>query len=293
MRLPSAIPAGEADRIVPPSGLTGHLLTFVAAVMGFLAVFALALLFAADRVADRWADGLANAATIRVAGSVEDRATATESVLRILEQTPGVEAPRPLSDKEQADLLAPWLGPDLPVAELPLPGLIEFATTQGFETEGLRLRLAGEVPGAILDDHTSWRRPLVEAAGRVRVLGWGALVLMAAALAAMVVLAARAALAANARTIAVLRLIGARDAWVARAFTRRMTLRAAAGAAAGAAMATLAVASLPVPDTETFLTDLRFRGAGWLAPLLVPAIAAGAAYLATRAAARHRLRETR
>ena len=29
------------------------------------------------------------------------------------------------------------------------------------DLEGLRLRLAGEVPGAVLDDHTRWREPLV------------------------------------------------------------------------------------------------------------------------------------
>ena len=88
-------------------------------------------------------------------------------------------------------------------------------------TEGLRLRLAAEAPGAVLDDHTRWRRPLVRAAERLRMLGWASILLIAATTAAMITLAANAALAANAQVIGVLRLVGARDAYIARAFERR------------------------------------------------------------------------
>ena len=52
-------------------------------------------------------------------------------------------------------------------------------------------------------------------------------------MAAMITLAANAALATNAQVIRVLRLIGARDTYIARAFVRRFTLRALSGAAVG------------------------------------------------------------
>ena len=51
----------------------------------------------------------------------------------------------------------------------------------------------------------------------------------------MITLAANAALATNAQVIRVLRLIGARDTYIARAFVRRFTLRALSGAAIGTA----------------------------------------------------------
>jgi len=91
--------------------------------------------------------------------------------------------------------------------------------------------------------------------------------------------------------IRVLRLVGARDAYIARAFVRRFTLRAAGGAAAGTAAGMLAVALLPSTDIAGgFLTGLGFRGAGWLWPLLVPPFAAAAAFAATRAASLRTLR---
>ena len=110
----------------------------------------------------------------------------------------------------------------------------------------------------------------------------------------MSALAAQAALAANAQVVRVLRLVGARDATIARAFVRRFTLRALGGAAAGTAAGMLAVLSLPAADPAGgFLTGLGFQGAGWLLPLLIPPAAALAAFAATHAAAFAALRAER
>ena len=87
--------------------------------------------------------------------------------------------------------------------------------------------------------------PLVAAASRLKLLGWVSIGLIFTAMAAMITLAANAALAANAQVIEVLRLVGARDAYIAQAFVRRFTLRALAGAAAGTVAGLVAVALLP------------------------------------------------
>ncbi len=65
------------------------------------------------------------------------------------------------------------MGTALPVDQLPLPQLIEIVEAEdGFDVTGLRARLQAEVPGAVLDDQTRWREPLVQAAGRLRLWGW-------------------------------------------------------------------------------------------------------------------------
>ncbi|NEU33902.1 cell division protein FtsX, partial [bacterium LRH843] len=104
-----------------------------------------------------------------------------------------------------------------------------------------------------------------------------------AALAAMITLAANAALSANARVIAVLRQVGATDSYIARAFVRRFTLRGFTGAAVGTVLGVLAMFLLPLATEEVgFLTGLGFEGAHWLMPFLIPLVAAGVAFLATR-----------
>ncbi|MGB3690001.1 MAG: cell division protein FtsX, partial [Jannaschia helgolandensis] len=205
----------QADRVVPPTGHTVWLTVLTSGAMAFLAVFALALSLATGRLADRWGDSLAQASTIRVSAPVEQADAQVEAVMAILVTTPGIADARALDLAEQAALLEPWLGPDLPLDTIPLPRLIEVTSDGSLDAEGLRLRLTAEVPGAVYDDHTRWREPLVAAADRLRALGWTALALIAGTLAAMVTLAAQSALAANRQVIRVLRLVGARDVYVA------------------------------------------------------------------------------
>lgn len=286
-RKPFALSDSNADRVVPPTGFTATLTVFAAGAMAFLAVFALALSLAAGRLADRWADELARSATLRISAPADQMASQTDTALRVLRQTPGVASARALSDEEQSALLEPWFGADLPIAQLPVPRLIEvIETPDGFDATGLRLRLAAEVPGAVLDDHTRWRQPLVEAAGTLRRLGLFSIILITGAMAAMITLAANSALAANGQVIEVLRLVGARDRYIARAFVRRFTLRALFGATGGMLLGMLAVSLLPEASTDGgFLTGLGFQGVGWFAPLLIPLLGAVVAFASTRYAA--------
>ena len=282
----------QADRVVPPTGFTATLTLFSAAAMAFLAVFALALSLATGRLADRWGDELARTSTIRISAPEGQLTAQTEAALRVLQTTKGVASARALDKDEQRALLEPWFGPDLPVDTLPIPQLIEVVEEgDGFDAQGVRLRLSAEVPGAVLDDHTRWRKPLVRAASRLRLLGWVSIALIGGATAAMITLAANAALAANAQVISVLRLVGARDDYIANAFVRRFTLRALSGAAIGMLAGVVAILLLPSAETGGgFLTGLGFQGWHWIWPFVIPPLAAAVAYGATRAAALRTLR---
>ncbi len=286
---------GQSDRVVPPTGFTARLTVFASAAMTFLAVFALALSLATGRLAEKWGEALAQSSTIRISapdGQVDGQVTA---VLAILETTPGVASARVLSDEEQSALLEPWFGPDLPLDALPVPRLIEVLEDKGgYDSDGLRARLMGEAPGAVLDDHTRWREPLVRAASRLRALSLISILLIAATTAVMITLAANSALAANAQVIRVLRLVGARDDYIAGAFVRRYTARAVMGAIAGMVLGMIAILLLPSANAQGgFLTGLGFQGWHWLLPLLIPPLAGAVAYVATRQAALTTLKERR
>jgi len=285
----------RADKVVPPTGHTAHLTVLASAAMAFLAVFAIALSFAVNRLADRWEAELAGTATLRISAPPGQLEAQTLAALRALEQTPGVAGARALSDEEQRALLEPWFGPGLPVDALPLPRLIEFREVPpGFDATGLRLRLEAEAPGAVLDDHARWRAPLVAAADRLRTLGVLSLGVIGLVVASLITLAATAALASNRRVIEVLRLIGATDTYIARAFVRRFTLRAMLGAIIGTVAGMAAVAVLPPPqEPGGFLAGLGLRGAEWAAPLVLPAVIGVVAFVATRAAAFRALKERR
>lgn len=283
----------QADRAVPPTGFTARLTLFTAGSMAFLAVFAMALSLATGRLADRWSAELARTSTLRISAPADQADAQLRAAITVLETTPGVAAARPLTADEQRALLAPWFGPDLPIEDLPIPQLIEIIEEgDGYDPTGLRARLQAEVPGAVLDDHNRWREPLVAAANRLRALGWLAIILIAGSTGAMITLAAQAALAANAQVIRVMRLVGARDIYIAGAFVRRFTLRALTGAAIGTLLGMFAIWLLPSTDVAGgFLTGLGFQGWHWLWPLVIPPLAAAVAFVVTRAAALGTLKE--
>lgn len=283
----------QADRTVPPTGFTARLTVFVSGAMAFLAVFALALSLATGRLADRWSGELAQTSTLRISAPPEQVDAQIRAALDVLTTTPGVASARALTVDEQTALLEPWFGPDLPIDSLPIPQLIEIVEDRsGYDATGLRARLQAEVPGAVLDDHTRWREPLVAAAGRLRSLGFVALLLIGTATAAMITLAAQSALSANTQVIRVMRLVGAQDAYIARAFVRRFTIRAMLGATIGIIAGILGLLLMPSSDVAGgFLTGVGFVGAGWLLPLLIPPLAGIVAFWATRSAALRTLRE--
>lgn len=280
-----------AARVVPPSGFTAALTIASAAAMAFLAVFAIALNLAAGELAARWEAELDGTATVRLPAG-EDAAARTEAVMTALSQTPGILNARQVSEDEQRILLAPWFGEGVPLDALRLPILIEVEeTADGPDVTGLAERLSAEAPGAVYDNHSRWRVPLAEAANRLRQLGAFALLLIGGVTAVTIALAASSALSANGQIIDVLRIVGARDGWIAAAFTRRFTLRAFAGASAGTILAMIAVALVPGGVETGVLSGLGFVGFEWFWPFLVPFFAAALAFGATWVAAARRLRE--
>ena len=124
-RMLGAFSAKDTYDIVPPMGISAQLTFLTSAAMAFLAVFALALLAATERLADRWGSELSQSSTVRISAPPDQAVAQINATLTILEQTAGVASARALTVEEQQALLAPWLGPDLPLDDLPVPQLIE------------------------------------------------------------------------------------------------------------------------------------------------------------------------
>ncbi len=256
-----------------PRAATPFLVALVSGAMCFLAVCALEAASGAARLSGAWAQGLDGAATVRVAAP-EGR-TAAEPValaaLGALADAPGVTGLRVLTAEETAALVAPWVGEGLDLAALPAPILIEVTLgAPAPEAAAMQRRLDLAAPGAVWDDHGAWRAPLAAASAAYRRLAFWAVGLMGLALATMVVTTARASLAGAAATVRTLRLLGAGDGMIARAFDLPIAVRALAGGAVGAAAAATALGALPpLGLAETFAGPWR--------PQIAPLVAAPAA----------------
>ena len=281
-----------AERIVPPSGFTMTLTVFSAAAMAFLAVFVAGVSGGAERAAAAWTESLAGTATVHMPVTGEDAEALVAAVQAVLDQTPGIESAAPLRAEEQAALLAPWFGDESPLDIMNFPVIFEVTLTdEGPDRDELIRRLNDTAPGAVFDDHGQWREPVLAAAGRLQGLARLSLGLIAAITASVIALAASSSLAANAKVIDVLRLVGATDSFITRLFVRRFTVRALAGAAAGSLAGLIAVLLTPSVDGASGFAGVGFTGAGWLWPFVIPVLAGVIAYAATRVAAGRQLKE--
>ncbi len=283
----------QAERAVPKSGIVAWLTIIVAGIMAFLAICIAAFAFSTHRLATDWAVDLSKTSTLRLPAETVDADGQLATALSILQSAPGISQATVLDADARRALLAPWFGPDLPVSSLPIPHLIDISTTEDFDAATVSAALAEAVPDAVLDDHGAWRTPLLATASRLQFLGLAGVAMIAAAVLAMVALASRASLATNGQVIAVLRQVGATDAYITRAFVRRFTLRALTGAAVGSVAGVGAVALFPgLPFAGSSENGLGFPGGAALWLIGVPLGCAIAAFWATRSTAQRILKET-
>ena len=223
--------------IAPPSA-TPYLVAVVAGAMAFLTVCALEAGRGAAQVAGFWQGDLRGVATVRLPHDA-----ALEPVLAALGGVDGVETARALTQDEVAALLLPWLGTMPAPDAVPLPQIVD---VQLADPPPAAAAVEAVLPtGGVYDDHRAWTAPLLEAARGFERLIAAAVGLSAVALRAMVAVAARAGLAGAAGTVSTLRLLGARDGFIAAAFDRGIAVRAALGAALGAGSAILLLRAVP------------------------------------------------
>lgn len=279
---------GKGPPILPNTGWTAPLATFMAAVMAFLSVLTLAAALGADAVASQWRADLTGVATVRLSvgdGDVQER---LEAVLEVLRTTPGIARVQVLDADEQRALLTPWLGEGIDIDDLPAPQLIDVVLTgRGPDAEALQGRLDLTVSGAVYDDHVAWRAPLLKAAGRLEVLAIGASTLVILTLGAIVAFAARATLLANRHVVETVRLVGAEDRFISSAFIGRLVQRAALGSGVGALIGVGALWLMPEVDAADPALRLALKPSAWQLWALVggvPLLSVLVTWLAARTA---------
>lgn len=284
-------PAGPA--LAPRAPGVARAVGVIAAAIAFLAALTLALGLGAGQLASDWSGAGAQAATLYVVAAEPDAVEAqARAALDVLRTAPGVRSVRLVEVEEQQALLAPWLGADISLDALPMPLVIEIeADRDALDRPALEARLATAAPGAVFDDHAAWRAPLVEAGRRLQLAAAAILAALVLALAAALALAAGAAVAAGAGAVETLRLVGARDRFIAGAFVRPLVRRTALAACLGVLLAVALLLALPPrAATQALAFSPRPEGWSWLVLLVPPAAAAAIAWAAAALAARSALR---
>lgn len=263
--------------LLPQGRLTGPM-PWVIAIMMFLTVLATAAGLALDNAANALSADVSGRVTIQIAeADAEQRGRAVRRVVGLLQGDEGIANVTVVPEKELAAQLAPWLGSDLKISDVPLPALVDadlLVPEDEREERVTALGLAVKAinPGARVEPHAAYLAPLAQLVGSVGLLSFAVVALMAVATGAVVVLAARGAHAIHRRTIDIMHMLGATDVQVVRLFQRRLMLDALFGGVIGyaGAMAVIILVGRSVTAVASDLvSSVSLPGFTWvLLPLL-------------------------
>ena len=276
--------------LVPTTSLAGRALVTTVAIMTFLAALAAGAAVLVLDASHDWRSAVAREITIQVKPQTgRDLDADTATAVALARATAGVYAASPFSKAESEQLLQPWLGAGLDLADLPIPRLVVVALdpTRPLDGAGLRARLAAEVPGASLDDHRLWLQRLALMARTAVLIAAFIFALILVAMGLAVSFATQGAMASNREIIEVLHFVGAADSYISRQFQYRFFRLGLRGGAVGGAAALLVFllsslltrwfrASAGAEQAEAMFGSF---GLGWKGYVLIVGVGAGVAVL--------------
>lgn len=282
---------------------TGFLLLLIG-LMAFLATMALASSFTLAALADRWKSGLEDRVTVEIPaqdanGNImkrEDIAALSQRVASLMQSHPAVAEAHILTETEIAELVKPWLGQDLALDNIPLPGLIALTLKQDetFNAHAMEERIKSVAPGARLDAHESWLKDVLRFTGALQLAAALLSLIIGVTTVTAVAGAIRARMAVHHEEVGLLHLMGAPDSYIARQFQHHSLIMGlkggAAGTAAGAVILLLTGAAAGRMDVG-LLPGFHLSAAHFAMMTALPVLAGLIAMLTARQTVYHALEE--
>jgi len=238
-------------------------LILLIALMTFLAVMALAASFALSAMTQRWSSGLENKLTIEVPveSSVgngisiahDDVKGMSIDIAAALRGIPAVKSAEILKEKEIEDLISPWLGDDVVLKDIPLPGLIsvELHSTTPETLKFIEKRVKDIAPAARLDTHESWLADLLRFTGAMQFAAALITFIIGATTVIAVAGAIRGRMAVHREEVELLHLMGARDSYITRQFQRHAFMLTLQGSLIGTAIGAMVMVLISLISGET------------------------------------------
>ncbi len=275
---------------------------WVIAIMVALTVIAAAAGLALRNIAVAASAELSGGITVQIVEAGADaRSTQAQRAMATLRGISGVRQVRLVSAVEIKSLIEPWLGVGLGGGlnggldsddeegnAVPVPALIDARLEGGISKSKLAeiaARLEKTAPSARVDAQSSWLKPVFGAIASLQWLALALIGLLAAAMAASVLLAARTALGNHRDTIEVVHMLGGTDMQIARIFQRSIGIDAALGGVAGLAFALTVILLVGRRFADLGAGLIEGGALGWLDWLMIgviPLLGVGLAMLTAR-----------
>ena len=271
-------------------------LVLLIALMTFLAVMALSGSFALGSMTKRWSSGLENKLTIEIPAEKSDGDLRTKEqiteftnkVVKSLESNPGIKSFDVLKDEDIQELISPWLGEDMVLDEIPLPGLVsaELHISSPEVLQVLEKDMALINNNIRIDTHETWLMSLLRVTGALKLSASAITLIIGLTTIVAVAGGVRARMAIHRADVELLHLMGASDDYIMKQFQRHALILAIKGAAIGMVLSIIALLVMggfsSGTEAESILPGMSLRPTQWVGLIILPAFACLIAAVASR-----------
>lgn len=275
---------GKRRYDLPLAGSAGNgFLRLLIALMSILGMLALCASFALSAMTKRWSDGLQNRISVEIpASDSAGEVTApgivesmTDDAARLLMGRPDVTEAKIMEESEIRELLSPWLGDDMVMDSIPLPGLISVTFEEGAvpDLKALEVELKDVAPRARIDTHESWLSDVLRFTGALQFAAILLTLIIGATTLVAVAGGVRSKLSENKEELELLHLMGASDSYIAKQLQRHTLILSLQGGAAGVAAGGILLFAISLIAGEigvNLVPDFRLDGIQKTMLLLLP-----------------------
>lgn len=275
---------GKRRYDLPLAGSAGNgFLRLLIALMSVLGMLALCASFALSAMTQRWSDGLENKVSVEIPASDSGgEVTApgivqsmTDDAARLLMGRPDVTEAKIMEESEIRELLSPWLGDDMVMDSIPLPGLISVTFEKGAvpDLKELEVELKDVAPRARIDTHESWLSDVLRFTGALQFAAILLTLIIGATTLVAVAGGVRSKLSENKEELELLHLMGASDSYIAKQLQRHTLILSLQGGAAGVAAGGILLFAISLIAGEigvNLVPDFRLDNAQKMMLLLLP-----------------------
>lgn len=220
-----------------------HFLVLLVALMTFLAMMALVATMFLGGVSRHWSSGLENRLTIEIPalkedGSIREASEIEQLAQKVsaqLEQNPNIREHEVLGKEAINALVSPWLGDDVVLDDIPLPGLVSVHMQIGGEDKlrEIETGLKNISPDIRIDTHESWLGDILRLAGTLKLSAFITTLIIGLTTVTAIAGAIRSRMAEHKADIELLHLMGASDLYITKQLQRHAVVLTLKGSAAG------------------------------------------------------------
>ncbi|WP_032112489.1 cell division protein FtsX [Candidatus Paracaedibacter symbiosus] len=208
----------------------------IMALLVFLLSLVLAGAFSISSSLKNWHVGASHKLTIEVPLQHElDRERMIPNIVTFLQSVPGINHVEPIKHQQLLSLLEPWVGQAEMLSDVPVPALIDIDVDPNahLEVPELIQKLRQYAAGVRIESHSRWLETLLILRTSLQVVAYLFALIIAMTVAITVMLVTKVGLASHYQSIAVLRLMGAHNSYIARKFQAHALKLASKGALIG------------------------------------------------------------